>query len=307
MYKKYAYIDCFNDELKLPFKNPLIKYLSPLKIKKKIEKKFPCVVEEIAFRGIEGYKIKIPIITSINYIEDEEHIKKVIEKFNAFIRTYPVDILVLAPSLQKYVPEFEMMVAKEEMLLLLYIDKIIQKILQLSSKGNKDFTYIIIDGNPLITEYVLDIICDNINYLTLVTDTPSRYEEKLQEIYLETGLTIEITNKSIHQQLAGDIIINCSKTYDKLFYCYSQQAYVIDFVSESDKIEAIQNKRKDLRILNKFTATFEGEMINNDMLAGLLLNENRILRNMYLYGYRNSMKETIGKLKNKYDIQIRMG
>lgn len=306
MYKRYAYIDCFGEIDEVPFSNPFIKLFGIKSIKKHILKNFPYTIDDIIYQGIDGYKIKIPIITSINCDEDEEYIKIVIESFNRLIHKYNINVLILCEKMKSYISEFDTMVALGEELGILYIQEILDEVKKGIEKEEKDISYVLIDGVSTNTEYILDTVTKNINSLILVTDIPNRYEEKLQEIYLDTGLAIQIRSKSINQEINGDIVINCSKTYDKLFYCFHEDAKIIDFLSSKEKKQSIKSKRKELEIISDYNAELNGEKLSSDIILGLLLNQNRVFRSMYLYGYRNGMHKRINDMKQKYKIQFKL-
>lgn len=305
MSKKYAYVDCFEEMKELPLKNPLIRYLGEKAIKKYIVAKFPNSIEEVTYADSPGYYIRIPLIKPLQ-IEDETYIREVIHVFNEHIEYEDIQVLILNQALVPYKQEFMVTTANNTSLGLFYIQKVLNKAQVMSNKKEKDIRYILIDGPSTDSEYVLDHLCENVNALTLVTDQPKRYEEKLEEIYQEWGLAIQIRNKSLHQKLEGEIIINCSRQYNKLFYCYDHGALLIDFLSSEDALYKTKSRRQDLKIIHQFDAYYKEERWEAEILMGILLNEDRLIKNIYLGGYRYNLKEKIDKVLARYPVKFEL-
>ena len=306
MYKKYAYIDCFSSLSEVPFNNPFCQWMKAKTIKKKILKKFPHIIEDIQFLGTDGYAIKIPVITSINFYDDEEYIKKVIKRFNGIILKYNISVLILSGPLQEYQEEFTTLVSNGKELGILFVDRVLGKVKRHMTKKEKDLKYMIVDGNNTKTEFILDLICDGINSLTLATENPSRYEERLQSIYNETGLVVQMRNKALNQEFEEDIYINCNYQQDKLFYCFKKDAIVLDFVSKEEKLANIYRNRSDLRVVSDILLDNSKHDITSDLIFGIMLNTHRLLRSMFIYGYRDSMKEKINQIKDQYLLSIKL-
>ncbi len=205
-----------------------------------------------------------------------------------------------------YKKEFLMTTSNPTSLGLFFIHKILNQAKIMLSIMEKDIRYILVDGPSTDSEYVLDHICENANALTLVTDQPKRYEDKLEEIYQEWGLAVQVRSKNLQQKLKGDIIINCSRDYDKLFYCYDSGAILIDFLSQEDILYRTKIKRQDLKIIHQFDAYYSEEKWPSDILMGILLSQERLIRNIYLGGYRYNLKEKIDKVLKVYPMEFKL-
>lgn len=80
---------------------------------------------------------------------------------------------------------------------------------------------------------------------------------------------------------------------------------MIDFISSDDKIKNILiKKRSDIRIITEVDMHIEDRPMNKELFHGILLNENRILRSMYMYGYRSTMFEKVQQILGKYQVEI---
>ena len=304
MYKKYAIVRCAEDINDIPFRFSIIKHFPKNYIRNYLIKKTPLDVVDINYFANEGLEIKLPIITSIINDENEEYIKKIINNFNRKLLQYNVNVIILSQPLKTYKKYFDSIVADANEVQILYIKNIINKLLNFINKELKHIKFAIIDGYNSTTDYIIDNIYSDINALTIVTSRPEKYEEKLEQIYDETGLAIQITNTSITQEIDSDIIINCSNERDKLFYCFKEDAYIIDFVSDDTKIKDIMIKRSDITIITTADFYVDNQLISKDLFHGLLLNQNRLLRSMYLYGYKSGMTDRINSILNKYNLSV---
>lgn len=303
MQKKYAYIDCFDEIKEIPIKNPFIKYLGDKTLKKHIIKKFPNTIEDILYANSAGYYIKLPVVKPMVH-EDEDYIKNVIETFNRQLFQYDIDVLILDNALKKFHSQFEAPVSVGGILGMYYIEDVLKEVKKKVRKTEKDLKYIVIDGPTTDCEYVLDHAAQDMNSLTLVTDNPNRYDEKLEQIYDESGLAIQVKNKDFRQELEGDIIIQCNSKQEKLFYCFQSKSVLIDFLSPEDSLNQIKIKRPDIEIVDKFDIIYSGEKWNADLLLGIIINSDRFMKNMYLYGYRYNIKDRIDKVLKKYPIKF---
>ncbi|MCT4599161.1 MAG: hypothetical protein N4A50_14935 [Vallitalea sp.] len=302
MYKNYAIISCSEDMQQIKFTNPLIKYYPNKYIMKYILKKLPLNVSEVDYLDNKGLEIKLPILPSI--FNEEEYIKAIIEEFNDKLLIYNINVIILSKELQNYRNDFKCLIADEKHVQFLYINKVIEQVINLIHKELKDMNFVIIDGDNSKTRYIIDNIYKDINSLTVITSHPESYEEIVEEIYDDTGLAVQITNYNVNQNISSDIIINCNQDNDKVFYCFSEGSYIIDFVSDENKIRNIMIKRSDINIVTNIDMYVNNHLISKDLFHGVLLNENRIIRSIYLYGYRDTMFDRLNTIKNKYNITI---
>jgi hypothetical protein len=302
MYKNYAMISCSENMQQIKFSNPLIKYYPNKYIMKYILKKLPLNVSEVDYLDNKGLEIKLPILPSI--FNEEEYIKAIIEEFNDKLLIYNINVIILSKELQNYRNDFKCLIADEKHVQFLYINKVIEQVINLIAKELKDMNFVIIDGDNSKTRYIIDNIYKDINSLTVITSHPESYEEIVEEIYDDTGLAVQITNYNVNQNISSDIIINCNQDNDKVFYCFSEGSYIIDFVSNENKIRNMMIKRSDINIVTNIDMYVNNHLISKDLFHGVLLNENRIIRSIYLYGYRDTMFDRLNTIKNKYNITI---
>ncbi|GMQ57882.1 hypothetical protein AN1V17_22770 [Vallitalea sediminicola] len=265
-------------------------------------KKLPLNISEIDYLGNVGLDIKLPITEE--EITDVEYIKAIIDEFNKRHLIYNINSLVISKELKDYRDEFESIIANEKAIQFLYMDKIIKKIINLINKELKEMNFVIIDGDNSKTRFIIDHLYQGINSLTIVTSKPEVFEERVEEIYNETGLAVGLTNYNVNQEIASDIIINCSSDKDKIFYSFDEGSYIIDFISEDDKVRNILIKRNDINMITDVDMYVDGHLMSKELFHGILLNENRLLRSMFLYGYKTNMCDRLSKIKSKYHVRI---
>lgn len=302
MYKKYAIISCSENIQEIKFSNPLIKYFPNKYIIKYILKKLPLNISQVKYLDNTGLEIKLPIVPSM--YNNEEYIRAIIEEFNDRLLIYNINVIILSNQLLNYRNDFKCLIADEKHVQFLYINKVIKKVTNLVDKELKDMNFVIIDGDNSRTRYIIDTIYKDINSLTVITSHPETYEEIVEEIYEDTGLAVQITNYNVNQHISSDIIINCNEDNNKVFYCFSEGSYIIDFISNNNQIRNMMIKRSDINIITNIDMYVDNHLISKDLFHGVLLNENRIIRSIYLYGYRDTMFDRLNTILNKYNVTV---
>lgn len=302
MYKKYAVLSCNTELRDINFRNPFIRLFPQKMVRNYIINKLPLNISEIEYLDNVGLDIRLPILEQ--EINDTDYVKCVIDEFNRRLLIHNINTLVIPRELDNYRNDFESIVADEKVVQFLYMDKIIKKIINLKNKELKNMNFVIIDGDNSKTRFIIDLIYKGINSLTIVTGKPEIFEEKIEEIYNETGLAVGITNYNVNQEISSDIVINCNRDRDKIFYSFDEGSYIIDFISEDDKIKNILIKRSDINIITGVDMYVDDHLMSKELFHGIILNENRLLRSMFLYGYKTNMYDRLSKLKSKYHVRI---
>lgn len=302
MYKKFAVLRCAGDIHDLPLSNPLMRYM-PKKIRRgHILKRLPVSATNIQHLNHTGLDITLPIMEED--LLNSDYVKEVINEWNQKAMLYNVNATILSKELRPFSEDFNGLIANKTNVQFLYMNTVIEKIIERSHKELKDMNFVLIDGDNSRTTYIMNQIYDHINNLTLITSQPDQFEDSIEAIYEETGLAVWVTNYNINQKIPGDIIINCSRDQNKVFYCFDEGSYMIDFISNDDKIKNILIKRSDIRIITEVDMYIEDHPMNKELFHGILLNENRILRSMYMYGYRSTMFEKVQQILGKYQVEI---
>ncbi len=302
MYKEYAVLRCAVDIHDLPLGNPLIRYMPKKMRRDHVLKRLPLSVSQVNHLNHTGLDITLPIMEED--LLNPEYVKEVIHEWNQKAMLYNVNATILSKELRPFSEDFNGLIASKTSVQFLYMNAVIEKIVERSHKELKDVNFVLIDGDNSRTTFIMNQIYDHINNLTIITSRPEQFEESIEEIYQETGLAVWVTNYNITQKIPGDIIINCSPNQDKVFYCFDEGSYMIDFISEDDKIKNIIIKRDDIHIVTEVDMHVEHRPINKELFHGVLLNENRILRSMDLYGYRSTMFTKVQQIISKYQVEI---
>ncbi|QUI21561.1 hypothetical protein HZI73_04295 [Vallitalea pronyensis] len=302
MYKKYAVLRCASDIHDLPLRNPLMRYMPKKMRRGHILKRLPAFASEVNHLDLTGLDITLPIMEE--ELCHEQYVKDVISEWNQKAMLYNINATVLSKELRPFRDTFNGLIADKNHIQFLYMDAVIEEIIKRSHKELKDMNFVLIDGDNSRTTYIMNQIYDHINNLTIITSQPEHFEKSIEAIYEETGLAVWITNYNITQRIPSDIIINCSQHSNKVFYCFDEGSYMIDFISDDDKIKNILIKRSDIHLVTEVDMLVESRLMNKELFHGILLNENRILRSMYMYGYKSTMFEKVSQILGKYQVEI---
>ncbi|MFP4697206.1 MAG: hypothetical protein ACLFMO_00720 [Eubacteriales bacterium] len=290
--------------IKIPFKMILTKRHIKNKTYKKILKKTPLKKSIINIMGIEGYRVQLPITTDIIKEKDANYIKTIINSsVNDMINEESI-LFIFPDELIGFVQELEIPIVDGKLIPFLLLDQVIEKCCNVYPKKMKDIHFVLIDGQDTLTNYCIDLIYSKINYLTIITDRASYYNEITEEIFQETGLIVEIIESPLLQKIESDIIINCDNSQNKAFYFFNKNAFLIDFITQKESIRNILIKRKDLRVIDDLSYVVNNESIDSKLLQAIIFSQNRALRSWMLYGYKSHMLDRINRLFSQYNVKI---
>lgn len=306
MQKKFT---CFNFAESLndiPFSMFLKKYRKINSIKKVLLKKVPLKLSIIKMFDVEGFIVQLPLTYDIFYDKDEYFIKNILKESTNLMQDENSIIFIYPHELLPYVVDFNVLVTDNKAIPFFFMNQIIEKCIRYTKKPQKDLHFVIIDGADTLSQYCIDLIYKNINYLTIVTNRREYFEDKINEIFKETGLIVELVTESLQKRLESDIIINCSKENNKNFYYFNKQSIIIDFISSSQQIRNIMIKRKDIIVIDSISLKINGELIDTVLAQAAILTDNRILRRWVFHGYSNDMLDKILQAINHYDFSIQV-
>lgn len=225
------------------FKRKMRKYRSgkPLKILDKTGKRIilPYTLEELD--AMDKAKLK----SYMDSIMEEEQ----------------VETLVAEEKLKKYISEKNLVDGK--FLKFLYLKEILENVIRRHSISKKRMKVIVIDSKEIQTEYLLDQIKEDLNYLTLVTHRPEYFKTYIENVYEESGLLISLINKPLASAIEGNIIINLDKEEDKNYRYFEEKGIYIDLSEISPKKSYIIAKRIDITYYNHIIIWIKGEVVDN--------------------------------------------
>lgn len=77
--------------------------------------------------------------------------------------------------------------------------------------ARRNMSIVLIDGNTPLSDLVIAGIYDELNYFTIVTERKEHFEEKMEEIFEETGLATVILEFPVNSVLEGNVILDVRK------------------------------------------------------------------------------------------------
>lgn len=190
------------------------------------------------------------------------------EYMNSIIQKEHINILTAEEKLRKYIPSENLV--NEKFLMYLYIKEILEKVMRMHSIARKRIKIIVIDSKELQTEYLLNEIKEDLNYLTLVTDRPEYFKTYIENLYEESGLLISLINKPLSSPVEGNIIINLDNKQDKNYRYFEEKGVYIDLSEISVDMNYIVAKRDDITYYNHMIVLINGEIVNNSIVQGAL-------------------------------------
>ncbi len=251
---KFAKIDFIDNLDEIPIKFNLYK---KEKILNWYIKKFnPYIKEELNILGISGYKIKLPITRKVAYEDSsifEELYKKTIKSLKS------LDVCIVEKPYEFFIDiEEDIITTNKEILMVVFMFEIILKVIKILNKDLKNLEIIILDGNRVLTEMLINSIYENINYLTVITEED--YGELIDSIFYDNGLNVGQMKKSNSLISTADIVINLKEEDFKDYSLLKSGAVFIDLTKNIKSILNVCIKREDVLVIDSINVALEDEI-----------------------------------------------
>jgi len=259
-------------------KNSKIKKLIPRKLYLNyIYKKLPVTFNEIEYLGEKGQEIVLPFTENELETLEENYIKMFLEKI---ITNNEIEYLYVAPHLQKllYMNEEEHTPYYGSIFLYIMFPQIFEQMLEESKIDRKEMRLAIVDSGDRKIEYILELLVYDLNYLTIITKRPEYFNEFVDIIYDNTGLLIEIISDEELQEIKGNVVIDLTNQYHKVF---NNTTVVLDMESNLKKRQYLYSRKKDIRIVYDVLLHYNNQLVNNELLGFLLLKNREIIREFH--------------------------
>lgn len=269
-----------------------------------VQHKIPIEVQPQVWTGTEGYEFTIPFTREVYEKLPENKQQKCIEKINSLFEEKNVKIVYMQSGMNKGSLNQNVVLADVGLPTKIYITTILQKILKITDLNWKNVNIAIIDGEDNSTEYVIDYIYKEVNYLSLITHRLDHFENTINHIYEDVGLNVVLYDKKELTKLDADIIINLSKEDDKLYYTFKRGAVYIDFISDMQYKYNLLCKRRDLLMIDGLLLKWKETPLDLHLFSMLLYTNFRIIRRLYTLGFKPDMKKEIQDVAAENDIQI---
>lgn len=302
MEDKFACLKFIDKKKNIPIKFNIIKKNKKL-FEWYINKFNPITIKDISILNAEGYDIILPIEKK----EAENNKDKAFTIIKSAVEAIFNEDVKIIKLPDKFNFKFEnIYIATGVTLFPFFILQAVNKSLDIFNKQIKNAEILIIDGNTNLSESIIDNIYNDINYLSVITDSKSKYffEEKAKAIFDENGLNIYIFERNKHIAESADIIINTSKKDYKFDYIFKKNAIFFDLSLEQKRINELAGKRTDMLISNNFKLKYDKnniEICDLELAMFCILKE---YRNLIKNGHNMSFKNAIDKFlkDNKFKL-----
>ena len=280
---KFARLDYVKTHDEIPVKFNVIKQNVESNLSWYIDRYNPLVITECAIAGERGVKVLLPL-TENESLVDVERTKKIILRAMDSLRANDVEI-VLPPENIIIEQRNGVSVATGRRLFSFFMCKAIQRWSNLARRDLKRCETVIINDNLELTESILDHICENLNFVT-VMDLSGDKEwimEKADKIFDDTGLNIVVRGKNKAALKTADVVINTS--ISEFDTAYKRGAVVFDLSADIERRRNLIERRPDILVIDGLVLNYKNTAIPLTMFELALYLKNRHFRNIVMKGY----------------------
>lgn len=252
---KFAKIDFIDDINEIPLKFNLHK---KEKILNWYIRKFnPYIKEDMKVFGVQGYNIKLPIKKEEAF-NNEELFLNLYEKTINSLKHLNVEIV--DKPYEFYSVDLDIQNTDKKFFMALFIFEIIKKAIKIFNKDLKDLQIVIIDEKLGVnfTKLIINMIFENINYLTVVTEND--YSDLVEKIYFDNGLNIAQIKSENNILNNGDVIINLKKSDFKNYHNLKSGGIFIDLSGNLKSALSICIKREDVFFIDNINVSKDDEI-----------------------------------------------
>jgi len=249
------------------------------------KKKFVFEINKINILGVDGFNFKI-ISHDLKDIYKNNIKARIIKKILNIERD--IKIIKLDESDYFIKTDFEniFQVAYGCYLSGFFIKSCLSKFEKLMPKKIIDCEIVILDGNKFLSELVINNICLDINFLSVLTKRPESYLELEKEIFAESGLNIRVLDYNKKFIKNADVIINTG-LLENFEYAIKSHGIYIDLNNNKNYLRELKNKRPDVLCIDQ---------ANLNLYCEENLFDIKILE-MILYCSCNEFKRLVNKKK----------
>lgn len=256
--------------------------------------------DEITLIGKKGLRITIPF--------PEDEVKEIPEDYlDNYIRRildlYDIPGCYLSRELSFLYSRFDM--NKKWIFEYLFFKEGITLFLDKCGIPKKSARFVVIDSGNKKVETILQTILEYTNYLTIVTNRVEHFRNAVEVVYEETGLMMEVVSTYTQKNIMGNVVINLDRDCYRIYSNFEEDAYVIDLEFTDKKLEYLANRRKDLTILYDYDFLIDGQELEKELAAEILVRDNWKLSR---FVKRTEMSLTASELQsivNYYKLQIK--
>ena len=248
-----------------------------------IDRYNPLVITDCSIAGEVGVNVLLPL-TELESLANTERAKKIIVRTMECLISEDVEI-VLPPSNISIDRMKGISVADGTKLFPFLLCQAIKKWATLTQRDLRRCEAAIINDNFNLTNSILDHICSELNFLTIVdlNDDKDRLSDKADRIFDDTGLNIIVRGKNKLALKTADIVINTSSAdFDT---AYKRKAIVFDLSGDIERRKHLLVRRPDIQLFDGLVVNYKNTAIPLAMFEMALYLKNRHFRNITINGY----------------------
>lgn len=245
--KNYAYIDFVNTYYDISIKNRFISKIYPKYEEWYIKRKNPLIVTEENFFSVKKLNINIPITKNIAEINKKIY-NEIMKKTINNLLSMDVQAMIVPKGYE--IDTKEIYILKGIKIFPYFLKDVVKKALEIKNKELKYAEILIIASHIDLTDTIIEILYNHVNYLSILTKEKSYYGGSISErIYAETGLRIQVTNNK-NAISRADIVIN-TNNYKSYNYIFKKDSIYIELSENLDLIKKLEGTRKDVLAINR--------------------------------------------------------
>ena len=167
---------------------------------------------------------------------------------------------------------------------------------RLINKDLKDLEVMILDGNKKDVYRMIELVYPYINYLSIITNEPERFENLAKNIFDDVGLNIQVLSYNKTAIAQGDIIIDTHYDDPSVICFCKKDAVYIDMGNHLEKTAMLLERQQHIPVINDFLLIQHNQVVSTAQ-AEVLLTINGLIKDDYQRTIRELKKRTI-KIKN---------
>ncbi|WP_105616738.1 hypothetical protein [Vallitalea okinawensis] len=232
-------------------------------------------IESVKYLDYEGFRLTLPLSQEV--IQELEPWQLEVLYLRHLELLSEQDIKICLASDPRIIPEdLTLPVITKENISILLVNYLLDEIVKFMPMDHKDMKLALICDDNDLSELILGAVYNRFNYLTLISENPSYYDDIIEGIFDYNGLMV-LTNDFDVKSIDADIIINLSNAQLKLHHVLNKGIVFIDFVHNVYLKKNIENKRKDIIWIDDFTIKARDQCIRKEIFEMILYIEKPLL------------------------------
>lgn len=262
----------------------------------------PYTFQKINLLGAEGYEILLYLDQDEEKEEDIRHQRILEEMLRDFCDK---DVEIIIPPQTGVFPTNIIRIAEGKAIKGLFALQAIKKAIKRSGKDWKDCRVILVDGGNFLTKLTLDMIYPYVNFLSIYTDRAEDFTEKVEEIYEDCGLTLQVfSSPKSNIMKEADAILNCGCEMENFDYTMKKGAFYFDIAGNRRKLKRLLVRRDDLFLADDLVLKKGHDFYSTSQIEAASYLTSTSFRKFLCGRYDKETAEEASKFLNAEDFSI---